>query len=244
MLMRRWRTLQGEKNNLVKDLKETTLSFEKLGERYGVSRQAIHCFCRTQGIERPLKHRGHQTGECHLCHNLIEISKRPPSEFISVHTIVKETGESKGKYLYHLRSLRDKGLVDEKFGRPPSKNRITNEVLKEIFPKKLSKFQSSGQVYAQLKKMILSGKLKKGKKLAKGEIAHAFNVSSTSVATAYSRLEKDGLIIIGGRGVSFVNNVLKNPDKKLTLEKNMQHREIMEPISEPIVKKTWQEARI
>jgi DNA-binding transcriptional regulator YhcF (GntR family) len=219
--MGRWGILQGKKDNLVKDLKETTLSFEKLGERYGVSRQAIHGFCRTQDIKRPLNHRGHQTGECRLCQKLIQISKKPQSEFISVHTIVNETEESKAKYLYHLQRLRDKGLVDEKFGRLLSKNRIADEVFKEIFPKKLSRSQSSEQVYAQLKKMILSGKLKKGKKLAKEEIAHTFNVSRTPVTTAYSQLEKDGLIIIRGRGVSFVNNVLKNPDKKLTPEKNM-----------------------
>jgi len=217
MLTRRWGLLQGKKDNLVKDLRETSLSFEKLGERYEVSRQAIHGFCRTQGIERPLKHRGHQTGKCHLCHELIQISERPQSEFISVHTIVKETGESRAKCLYHLRRLRDKGLVDEQFGRPLSNNRITEEVFKEIFPEKLSRLQFSEEIYAQLKKMILSGKLKKGKKLAKEQIAYTFNVSPTPVRIAYSRLERDGLIITGDRGVFFVNNLLKNPDNKLTL---------------------------
>jgi hypothetical protein len=41
-------------------------------------------------------------------------------------------------------------------------SKIPGKVLKEIFPKKLSRFQPSAEVYTQLKTMILSGKLKKG----------------------------------------------------------------------------------
>ena len=52
---------------------------------------------------------------------LIEISKKPHSEFISIHTIAKETGELKANYSYHLGILRDKGLVSERFGRLRSK---------------------------------------------------------------------------------------------------------------------------
>jgi biotin operon repressor len=121
MIMRRWGILQGKEDNLVKDLKETTLSFKKLGKRYGVSRQAVHAFYKRQGIKRPAKPKGHQTGECRLCQKLIQISKKPHSEFISIHTIVKKMGESRTGYRYHLRMLRDKGLVDEKFGRLQSK---------------------------------------------------------------------------------------------------------------------------
>jgi biotin operon repressor len=121
MIMRRGGILQGKEDNLLKDLKETTLSFKKLGERHGVSRQAVHAFFKRQGIKRPVKPKGHQTGECRLCQKLIQISKKPHSEFISIHTIVKETGGSRVKYLYHLRTLRDRRLVDEKFGRLYSK---------------------------------------------------------------------------------------------------------------------------
>jgi DNA-binding transcriptional ArsR family regulator len=121
MRRRRWGILHDKKDNLVKDLKETTLSFKKLGKKYGVSWQAVHAFSKRQGIKRPVKPKGHQIEECRLCQKLIRISKKPHSEFISIHTIVKETGESRGKYLYHLRTLRDKGLVDEKFGRLLSK---------------------------------------------------------------------------------------------------------------------------
>jgi len=101
----------------VKDLKEGTLSCKNLGKKYGVSRQAIYDFCKRQGIKRPLEPEGHQTEECHLCQKLIKISKKPHSEFISFQTIRKETEASRGKYFYHLRTLRNGGLVNEKFGR-------------------------------------------------------------------------------------------------------------------------------
>ena len=113
--------LKGKEDNLVKDLKETTLSFRKLGERYGVSRQTVHDFFKRQVIKRPKRPKGHQTAECRLCQKLIQISKRPHSEFISIHTIVKETGGSRTKCRYHLRTLSERGLVEEKFGRLQSK---------------------------------------------------------------------------------------------------------------------------
>lgn len=119
LLRGRREILRGKENKLVKDLKETTLPYEKLGEKYGVSRQAIHAYCKRRGIKRKLK--GHETERCHLCQKLIQISKKPHSEFISIHTIVKETGEEYPKYRYHLRRLRDKGMVSQRFGRFKSK---------------------------------------------------------------------------------------------------------------------------
>ena len=121
MIMRRWGILRGKEDDLVRDLKETTLSFKKLGKKYGVSRQAVYAFFKSQGIKRPVKPRGHQIEECHLCQELIQISKKPHSEFISIHTILKKMKGSRPRCLYHLRKLRDKGLVDEKFGRLQSK---------------------------------------------------------------------------------------------------------------------------
>jgi len=115
--MRRCAILRGKEDNLMKDLKETALSFEKLGKKHGVSRQATHAFCKSEGIKRPVRPKGHQTGECRLRQKLIEISKRRHSEFISTPTIVKKIGESRKKCVCHLRRLREKGLVDEKFGR-------------------------------------------------------------------------------------------------------------------------------
>ena len=114
-------TLQGKEDNLVQDLKETTFSFKKLGERYGVSRQAIHAFYKGQGITRPAKLGEHQTERCRLCQKLIQISNKPHSEFISIPTIVKETGRLGAECRNHLRKLREKGLVNERFGRLGSK---------------------------------------------------------------------------------------------------------------------------
>ena len=135
MIMRRWGILQGKEDNLVKDLKETTLSFKKLGRRYGVSRQAVHAFSKRQGVKRSVKPTGHQTAECRLCQKLIQISKKPHSEFISIHTIVKETGGSRARYFNHLRTLRDRGLVNEKFGRLHSKR--TEKAYQIYFKKRL-----------------------------------------------------------------------------------------------------------
>jgi DNA-binding GntR family transcriptional regulator len=72
---------------------------------------------------------------------------------------------------------------------------ISNAVLKEIFPKKLKRGLSTEQIYIQLKKMIISGKLKKGQKLLQEEIAQDFRVSRVTVGIAFSQLKKDGLII-------------------------------------------------
>lgn len=85
-----------------------------------------------------------------------------------------------------------------------SRDRILDEVLKEIFPKKLKRSLASELVYTQLKKMILSGKLKKGQKLIQEDIAHTFNVSKAAVSIAYSRLKKEKLMIIKGKAGSFV----------------------------------------
>jgi len=75
------------------------------------------------------------------------------------------------------------------------KAKISEEVLKEIFPKKLKRPQVSERVYSQLKKMILSGKLKKGQRLVEEEISKSFNVSRTVVGKAFIQLKKDKLII-------------------------------------------------
>ena len=117
LLRRRWAILRGKESKLVKDLKETTLPYEKLGKKYGVSRQAIYAFSKRQGIKRPKRPKGHQTEGCSLCQKLLKISKKPHSEFTSIRTIVKKTGGSREECRYHLRRLREKGLVIKKFGR-------------------------------------------------------------------------------------------------------------------------------
>jgi DNA-binding GntR family transcriptional regulator len=73
--------------------------------------------------------------------------------------------------------------------------RIPDEVLKEIFPKKMSRFQSSAEVYTQLKTMILVGKLKKGVSLTQQGIVQRFNVNNVAVSVAFSQLKNEKLII-------------------------------------------------
>ncbi len=84
------------------------------------------------------------------------------------------------------------------------RDKIPDKVLKEIFPKKLNRSLASERVYSHLKQMMLSGKVKKGRRLVQEKIAQKFNVSRMAVGIAFSKLKKDGLII-SKRGVgSFV----------------------------------------
>ena len=84
------------------------------------------------------------------------------------------------------------------------KDGIAEEVLREIFPKKLSRSAFSDEVYTRLRKMILSGKLKKGQKLTYEGMAFDLNVTTSTATKVISRLKKDRLIISKrGRG-SFV----------------------------------------
>jgi len=84
------------------------------------------------------------------------------------------------------------------------RTRIPDEVLKEIFPQKVKRSLGSDRIYNQLKQMILSGKLRKGERLFRERIAQDFNISETIVARAFSRLKKDGLVIVKGSVGSFV----------------------------------------
>ena len=78
-----------------------------------------------------------------------------------------------------------------------AKDRIPDELLKEIFPKKLARGLSAGQIYSHLKKVIISGKLKKGQKLLKERPAQDFRARGVTVGIAFSQLKKDGLILFG-----------------------------------------------
>jgi DNA-binding GntR family transcriptional regulator len=90
-----------------------------------------------------------------------------------------------------------------------ARDRIPDEVLKEIFPRRLNRYEASEKVYSHLKKMILSGKLKKGQRLTYDGIALDFNASRGTVHKVISRLKKDGLIISKWRKGSFVGQLLK-----------------------------------
>ena len=84
------------------------------------------------------------------------------------------------------------------------RDRIPDKVLKEIFPKKLSKCQPSNEVYTQLKAMILSGKLKKGERITQEEIVRRFHINGVAVNVAFSRLNKEKLVITKRGTRSFI----------------------------------------
>ena len=102
-------------------------------------------------------------------------------------------------------------------------SKIPDEVLREIFPEKLRRRETPEELYTLLKKMIFSGKLKKGQRLTYDGIALDFNASRGIVHKVISRLKKDGLMISKWRKGSFVaSSGLKKPDKKLTPEKDVK----------------------
>lgn len=86
-------------------------------------------------------------------------------------------------------------------------NRIPEEILNEILPRKLRTPQAYELVYSQLKAMILSGKLRKGEKLFLEQIAGTFGVSLTVVSKVYAQLQKDRLIVQKRKVGTFVCGV-------------------------------------
>jgi DNA-binding GntR family transcriptional regulator len=75
------------------------------------------------------------------------------------------------------------------------KNKIPDDILKDIFQKKLKKKNIDGDVCQKLKKMIFSDKLKDGQRLIQEAVALHFNVSRQTVRNAFLQLEKDKLIV-------------------------------------------------
>ena len=75
------------------------------------------------------------------------------------------------------------------------KNKISDQVLNDIFPNRVKRAKLSEEVYDQLKKMILSGKFKKGQRLVEEKLAHRLNVSRNPVQIALLRLRKEKLLI-------------------------------------------------
>jgi hypothetical protein len=114
------------KDEVIRDLTETTLSLGLLGKKYEVTRQAMSQFVKREGIKRPPKPRrefGHPADQCSICQKILQISQKPRSEFISSGTIKEKLGRKLRpfQYDYHLRVLRVKGIVHPKFARIHSK---------------------------------------------------------------------------------------------------------------------------
>jgi len=84
------------------------------------------------------------------------------------------------------------------------RNRIPDEVLKEIFPQKLKRRGAPDELYAYLKKMILFGKLKKGQGLTLEGIIQDFDVTRGVAQSASSKLKKDGLVVSKRGARSFI----------------------------------------
>jgi len=84
------------------------------------------------------------------------------------------------------------------------KDRIPDQVFKEIFPRRLKKHQVIPNTYNQLKKMILSGKLKKGERLVQEKLAHDLNVSRMPVIKAIRQMKKEGLVVWKSKKGAFV----------------------------------------
>jgi DNA-binding GntR family transcriptional regulator len=84
------------------------------------------------------------------------------------------------------------------------KNVVPEEVLKEIFQRKLKRRSLSGEVYNKLKEMILSGELKKGDRLIQEKLALRFNVSRQTAISALQKLKRDKLIVVKYKKGAFV----------------------------------------
>jgi DNA-binding GntR family transcriptional regulator len=85
------------------------------------------------------------------------------------------------------------------------KGRIPEDVLNEIFGKRLKRRNMNEEVYHNLRQMITSGKLKKGERLVQEKLALNFNVSRQTILTALRQLKDDGLITWKYREGSYVD---------------------------------------
>jgi DNA-binding GntR family transcriptional regulator len=81
---------------------------------------------------------------------------------------------------------------------------IPNKVLKELFPRRINRSLAAEQIYTHIKRTILSGKLRKGRKLFRVKIAQDFGVNIVTVAIAFSKLKKHRLVIVKKGVGSFV----------------------------------------
>jgi hypothetical protein len=91
--------------------------------------------------------------------------------------------------------LKNKDVKRVSTGGSGMKNKIPDTVIDEIFPRKVKRTVLSQEVFDQLKKMILSGKLKKGQRLVEEKLARRLEVSRSPVQTALLRLRKENLVI-------------------------------------------------
>lgn len=109
--------LRGVADRLTKDLKNTTISFRRLGKKYGVTHQAIFGFAQRKGIKRPKRRKRDHTKECSICQSIMRIAKKPHSDFICVRTVKEKLRINGPRLFYHIHILRENGLISPQFGR-------------------------------------------------------------------------------------------------------------------------------
>jgi DNA-binding GntR family transcriptional regulator len=85
------------------------------------------------------------------------------------------------------------------------KDKLPQDVLDDIFQRKLKRRNMSNDVYGKLKQMIASGKLKKGDRLVQEKLALTFDVSRQTIQTALHQLKKEGLIVWKFRAGTYVS---------------------------------------
>jgi hypothetical protein len=116
--MAKWGTIQAHRAEVIRDLMRTKLPLQVIADRYGVTRQALSNFMKRAGIERPLRPSRHKVESCPVCQGLRRVSRIPHSEFLTGRTIRDRLGAgvTYGRYRRHIRILKQKGLVHQKFG--------------------------------------------------------------------------------------------------------------------------------
>jgi hypothetical protein len=117
--------LRKVEDQLIKDLECSTNPLWRLGNKYGVSKQAIFQFMQRKGITRPKKPKRqepeHTEETCSICQGLLRIAREPHSDFICKKTLREQLGLQGRGLLSHLSLLRSKNLVPQTFGRLVSK---------------------------------------------------------------------------------------------------------------------------
>ena len=87
---------------------------------------------------------------------------------------------------------------------PGAEHRIPKKVLRDIFPRKLNQYRAADKIYSELKRMILSGKLKKERRIFREGAAQSFDVCENEVSKAFQRLKKDGLVVVKAGAGTYV----------------------------------------
>ncbi len=68
----------------------------------------------------------------------------------------------------------------------------------------MSQSRAADKVYSELKRIILSGKVKKGRRIFREEVARSFDVCENEVSKAFQRLKKDGLVVVKAGAGTYV----------------------------------------